>query len=922
MVEYKEIPPKTYTPMVAARIFSFRNLAISLGFAVLALIPSVFAAGGGCYDVSGQGTGVPVNGINNSGVVHFDLPLAPVLAYQGCVEDDLAPPAGDGPFYVKGWAWDDNLGWISLYCSGGMNLGVPCGGIDYGVTMDGLLGPNPGRLSGHAWSDNAGWISFNCADTGTCATSDYYVEVETTDNACLGEVYSTVLPDPSCAPNDSWSTYAWSDNVGWINFEGVKFPWVELISIAVDVDLEIVNAGDNDLAFVGPNKLEAPVADGSDAWNMILHMTQQYDGSPITPGNYTMTVNLTWADSVDTIQTDLTNGTYDNNNSGAVNKPLTFPADFGAYGATEVDAYVSDITSLAPTSSMNGYDDGGDGTVDASYEAFVLGNPNDPSDVPTNDLVLSDVQVAVVHNPTGICAFGGAGCAPQSVAGPYLGRNLHFKPAVEVDTMSDAISGDTISARYAVGNNINYSVACLGNLAGCGGVTINTIAGVNSPFVLTYDTDGTPDCQDATSFNLLTASSPLLLYPLFEYDGTECPTGTPSDFGDDAYVYTTVTYTNGSPVSYFSNKLPRVEGTLVVNPVAEIRGNVYSSGVTNPQTDQEVRSLGDVSTNVLRNTIVRNVENMVAGVGDLTGGPAQITGWGASGFIVSNINSVAPLLPDSLDIPRVYYFEDDVTITADLSWTDERTIIVNGGDLYLNGDLYNSLPIGKPKLGIIVLEDLSAVTPTGGNIYIAPSVSNIQANIYADGSVFSYSGNPADINANGEPIFADEVTRFNLLKNQLYIQGSVASQNTIGGAVKFPPILGDGTVEPSSAEGSYGATPSGRSRARLYDLNFLRYYGLVFERFDSGNAPDSSCIGDAIDQQDRLNCIATDPSYDVVAEPEATHPDGDLVPITGGVAADDLDGDQQSAIYVDFDPPSASLPGFGVSSGVDIRIRN
>lgn len=911
--------------MAFDHLFSLKNRIVGLGFAFVvaafaALLagPLTFASGGGCYDVSGQGTGVSVGGVNNSGVVHFDLPLAPVLAYQGCVEDVSAPPPGDGPFQVKGWAWDDNLGWISLYCADENadgppyeNLGIPCGNFTYGVTMDGIAGARPGRLSGYAWGDNTGWISFNCADTGTCGTANYYVEAETTDNACLGEIYSSSPPDASCATNPNESTFAWSDNVGWIDFSGVKFPWVELISIAVDVNLEIVNSGGNDLAVVGANKLEAPVADGSDAWSMVLHMTQQYDGSPITPANYTISVTPTWSDTVDTDQTNLV---FD---SSATSKPTAFPAGFGAYAAAISDAFVGNITSRAPTSSMNGYDEGGDGSVDASYENFVLGNPNDPSNVPTNDLILSDVQVSIIHNATGICAFGAAGCAPQSVAGPYLGRNLHFKPAVEVTELVDSINGSTISAQQSVANTLQYKAERLGALSSITGGVIDFVMNVDSPFMFVMDTglDGA-DCTDPTTFSIDTnvpftsVLSAFQIVPVFEFDSGagECGESGPAA-GENAYVYSTVEYTNGGTIRYFSNKLPRVEGTLVVNPVAEIRGNVYSSGVTNPQTGQEVRSLGDVSTNILRNTIVRNVENIVAGV-DTPTGVASITGWdtiGTDGFQVTG--NTAKILPDILGVPRVFYFADDVTISAagsDLGWNGERTIIVEGGDLYIDRNLYNTAGLSKPKLGIIVLEDLA--TGAGGNVYIAPGVTNIQANIYADGAVFSYDGVPADINGLGEPVFGDESTRFNLLKNQLYFEGSIASQNTIGGAVKNPPILGDGAVE-SAAEGAYGATPSGRSRARLYDLNFLRYFGLVFERDASGNA---------VDQQGDL------PGSANYLELTPENPDGgDLVPITGGNPAQGLDPNADySAVYVNFDPPTASLPGFGVSSGVDIRIRN
>ncbi len=56
----------------------------------------------------------------------------------------------------SGYAWSENIGWISFNnTSGG-------GGTSYGVKTD--LGN--GDFSGYAWSEHIGWISFNRADTG------------------------------------------------------------------------------------------------------------------------------------------------------------------------------------------------------------------------------------------------------------------------------------------------------------------------------------------------------------------------------------------------------------------------------------------------------------------------------------------------------------------------------------------------------------------------------------------------------------------------------------------------------------------------------------------------------------------------------------------------------------------------------------
>lgn len=57
------------------------------------------------------------------------------------------------------------------------------------------------ELMGYAWSENIGWISVNCANTGTCATSNYKVTLDTATNNLTG--------------------YGWSEHIGWIQFGGL-----------------------------------------------------------------------------------------------------------------------------------------------------------------------------------------------------------------------------------------------------------------------------------------------------------------------------------------------------------------------------------------------------------------------------------------------------------------------------------------------------------------------------------------------------------------------------------------------------------------------------------------------------------------------------------------------------------------------------
>ncbi len=81
-------------------------------------------------------------------LMFFFTPFIGWAQEEGCSEHD-----------IRGWAWSDNIGWISLSCENGADIN----NIDYGIDVDG-----EGVLSGWAWSDNIGWISFNTEDLSGC----------------------------------------------------------------------------------------------------------------------------------------------------------------------------------------------------------------------------------------------------------------------------------------------------------------------------------------------------------------------------------------------------------------------------------------------------------------------------------------------------------------------------------------------------------------------------------------------------------------------------------------------------------------------------------------------------------------------------------------------------------------------------------
>ena len=69
----------------------------------------------------------------------------------------------DSIYTFFGYAWSPKIGWIKFR----NDIGEP---INYGVCED-----NNQELRGWAYNDVIGWISFNCLDVGVCATSNYKV---------------------------------------------------------------------------------------------------------------------------------------------------------------------------------------------------------------------------------------------------------------------------------------------------------------------------------------------------------------------------------------------------------------------------------------------------------------------------------------------------------------------------------------------------------------------------------------------------------------------------------------------------------------------------------------------------------------------------------------------------------------------------
>ncbi|KPJ84815.1 hypothetical protein AMJ57_05365 [Parcubacteria bacterium SG8_24] len=183
--------------------------------------------------------------------------LAAIFAVAACLAFPAALAQAGADDNVSGWAWSYSIGWISLNCTND----ATCGTSDYGVTFtDDPSGV--AKLSGWAWSNNAGWICFgetcagstpeggasyahydpeeggktdqifgwaqvismgdsgwislNCENLDNCATSNYFLVL----NTATGDFTKGSFNDH----------YAWSVNdegggLGWINFSRVNTTW-------------------------------------------------------------------------------------------------------------------------------------------------------------------------------------------------------------------------------------------------------------------------------------------------------------------------------------------------------------------------------------------------------------------------------------------------------------------------------------------------------------------------------------------------------------------------------------------------------------------------------------------------------------------------------------------------------------------------
>jgi len=365
--------------------------------------------------------------------------------------------AATGSDLLMGYAWSDNVGWVSFNC----NNNDSCGVVNYGVNID-----NAGKFSGYAWSDNVGWIDFG--PSGPYPESpDYSVRINKTSGSfsgwakviagddAIGDGWDGWIkmsgdavgseggdPEYEVAANISDGTVggqAWgSDVFGWLDFSAV----VNLSDNCPPGDIcEPVICDENNPSSCEINP-SSPSVSLTARWNSVL------------PGGKTIldwgAINVTKCTAVE--GDDSWNGTK--NDTG----------DYTTKALSSNTTYTLECTSDSGTVS-----DSVDITIDDPGTGLAVNLSANPSTINKGNIssLSFNSSEATVCTPTG----GDAGWRGQTLVGQDIGNGSY---AIDSTYTTEALNGST-----------NYILSCENDLSlksGENNVTVNVESGT-LPFV-------------------------------------------------------------------------------------------------------------------------------------------------------------------------------------------------------------------------------------------------------------------------------------------------------------------------------------------------------------------------------------------------------------------------------------------------------
>lgn len=879
-----------------------------------------------CYDVTGSTTAVLVGGVANGGVMDFDDAGVSAGA-QACVR--MKDSGGYMvPDRLEGWVWDSNLGWVSMYCPGGAaakNLGYDCGSVAYSVTFNATpASASPdfanAPMNGYAWGDNIGYIRFNSA----------FHELRPISSGTSRGLVDPASPD---VIKD-----VWADTIGWLDFGGVRFYWFDSDPPLPGPALDYVNVcAPADFKHAAPfavgetkcncdldttctllaDQTKVPEADGTSATGYYFDVgfvdagakadnTQLRDCGADTISMYQTgssgytycgRIAITWEDDVDFDQTTAasqsqTSPKFNASNAGPAKKAFTMTPDF-SYSASDKE-WRSRIYSYAPTSESNA-------TTDMQNEKFYYSNDlsgYDGTKTSQNQLKIKEIKLLMFKYSIdgispGTCIYGtvsGSNCLLRNYAAAS-GSTMSFKPMYNV--VMDFFDGSKMLKYINITSPESlqtFSWLSLWNPAKISSLSATAYIGLQNGGVFDFKFD-----PSALSTSGLPATPGVSEYVYGKLTSSEPGAAITADAGP--YLYTKISYqVGGQTVTYFANKLPRIKAGLLLNPVAKVQGNVYVTDFAQKSADVSLRSLGNIASNLKREQVLRNVSKFLRGKTITGSGDAIPSG---AYVAVSSLSSPAASGLNELVAGKVYYVKGSnllIECGGDCTLSDgtKRTFIVENGSIFVNSNIVAS---NGSQIGLIALRNLEGDKQNQGFVFVDSPVtwfSNVH--IYADRLVQSYrpfgGGNIYDTTGLFAGDTADDYSRQSLYPNQLVFEGTIASMNGIGNASRSPATDENGTeVAAGSYCGSYRLASdmagklTGICRARVVDLNYMRYYGPGLEVCTGSEGP--GAIENTPRDQALKNAGGTDPDYG--CNPAAVGYDIDATQLYDASSAPDAD---------------------------------
>ncbi|PIS03563.1 hypothetical protein COT83_05360 [Candidatus Peregrinibacteria bacterium CG10_big_fil_rev_8_21_14_0_10_44_7] len=485
--------------------------------------------------------------------------------------------------------------------------------------------------------------------------------------------------------------------------------------------------------------------------------------------------------------------------------------------------YYFDIKSLAPTSDMlcNSLDD---------YENCLAPDT-------ANTYAMSGATVTGDMDRDFVWYYGGKEYASTVTLAASSG--MSFAPIYEVDELYPVDVDLSTVANVSVDELYNFEPVFVKNGQAASSYRLEVYYAVDDSNYSFGDV-----ASETSSFNINNPNPGSLWF---------------EDAFDDIGLWTSVEdeLAAGAVATVTSYITVNVEGATIHYPSENFFFADLMAGIAEPRTgvigtvsglveEDDVTVVGDVNRMELRDVVFEQVMKVIRGISSTGGnGGSVYSDWTASSDCESLISGGVIYCTGGAG--------DVVTISGGtVSSSTAKTILVVGADVYIAGNIERSSEDGG--VGIIVLEDEDG---NGGNLYVGSSVTDLHANIFLDGSVMR-------ANSSGTPYTQSQLT------NQLYILGSIISQNTIGGVdAAAGPVCGDGDA-------------CSESEAQLYDFGYMSAYQVCY--------------------------------------PYTVNPDGSVTVDTSsyeecpGYSASSYEGDwEMQPVIIEYMSPTSDLPVFNVS---------